>query len=185
MHHASRRGTAHVPCSGARLRARSESARSAVQIPRERSAPRITKQCSEFGSGSRDDAECGGARSQLHLCTMNDIRLHRGPGQRTFNVAINGDYSTSSGARTRQLRVARTSHRVVCHKWIAGCGAPVVEVEQSAQPLAVLNRRVSVGGCIEEASSTTSGSARFESWNETLFAAGSTGTVLPSGETSS
>ena len=37
--------------------------------------------------------------------------------------------------------------------------------------------------CIEEASLTTSGGARFESWNETLSAAGSTGTVLPSGAT--
>jgi hypothetical protein len=33
--------------------------------------------------------------------------------------------------------------------------------------------------------STTSGTARLSSWNETLFAAGSTGTALPSGAASS
>jgi hypothetical protein len=39
------------------------------------------------------------------------------------------------------------SEAVVCQKSIAGsCGAPVVEVEQSAEPLAAFDRRIPIGG---------------------------------------
>jgi len=74
----------------------------------------------------------------IHVRTVRD-------GRRLTERARGAGASRSRGAGRRGARAARSrarAHPVMCQKSIASsCGAPVVEVEQSAQPLAALDRR--------------------------------------------